>query len=101
RITDFVGIDRNSQENPHGFVPHSRIVSRRECLELAPGVWEEGLTGGAIWHDAQVYNSERLTLSFLLSADEEGAAVANYVEVTGFLKAGDRLVGAEAKDVLS
>lgn len=48
-----------------------------------------------------MHNSERLTLSFLLCADRAGAAVANYVEVTGFLKSGNRVMGVRARDVLT
>jgi glycerol-3-phosphate dehydrogenase len=48
-----------------------------------------------------MYNSERLTLSFLLSADKAGASVANYVEVKGFLKNGNQVTGVRARDRLT
>ena len=47
-----------------------------------------------------MYNSERLILSILRSASEAGADVANYVEVTGFIREGDHARGVKARDVL-
>lgn len=100
-INDLVGFDRNCLEDPQKYIPRGRVISKNECLRLIPGVDERNLTGGAIWYDCQMYNSERLTLSFLLSAVKVGADVANYVEVTGFLKNANSVTGVTAKDVLT
>ena len=67
--------------------PEDRIISRDECLRIAPGLSPKGLTGAAIWYDGLFLNTERLTLAFVHSADQKGAVVANYTEVTSFLKA--------------
>ena len=40
---------------------------------MAPGLRSEGLTGGVLYYDAQMHSSDRLTLSFVLSAAEEQA----------------------------
>ncbi|GFP33147.1 glycerol-3-phosphate dehydrogenase, partial [Candidatus Hakubella thermalkaliphila] len=56
--------------------------------------------GGALWYDCQAYNSERLLLSFLHSAVQAGAELANYVEVTGFIWEGGRIAGVKAQDIL-
>jgi glycerol-3-phosphate dehydrogenase len=82
-------------------MPRSHTISKGEVLRLAPGIDEKGLTGGAVFYDAQVYNSERLIISILRAADKAGLSLANYVEVTGFLKRGDRVSGIEVKDVLT
>lgn len=101
-VNDLVSLDRNAGlEDPAQRIPACRLVSRDECLRLAPGLREEGLTGGAVWHDGQMYHSERLTLAFVRSADEAGAVVANYVRVTGFLRDGNRITGVTAQDVLT
>ncbi len=101
-VNDLVGLDRNAGlDDPARRIPACRLVSREECLRLAPGLREEGVTGGAVWHDGQMYHSERLTLAFVRSADEAGAAVANYVRVTGFLRDGSRITGVTAQDVLT
>jgi len=61
----------------------------------------EGLTAGAVFYDAQMYNSERLTLSFGLSAAEQGAVLANYVDVTGFATKDGQIQAVQARDRLS
>jgi glycerol-3-phosphate dehydrogenase len=100
-LYDVAGFDRNRGIEPRRHLPWGRTVSRDECLLLLPGLTADGLSGGAIWYDCQMYNSERLTLSFILSAEQRGAAVANYVKATSFLRQGDRIVGIHARDELS
>jgi glycerol-3-phosphate dehydrogenase len=101
KLNDLIGFDRNRFPDPAKHLPPSRIVSREECLALLPGLPREGITGGAIWHDGQMYSSERLTLSFVLSAEKQGACPANYVEATRLLREGDRVSGVKATDHLS
>ncbi len=100
-INDLVSFDRNRLDDPEKHIPRGRVISRKEVMQLVPDIDGRDLTGGAIFHDAQVYNSERLVLSFLRSAAKAGADLANYVEVTGFLKEGDRIIGVNAKDILT
>ncbi|HEX6385862.1 MAG TPA: glycerol-3-phosphate dehydrogenase/oxidase [Anaerolineae bacterium] len=101
RLNDLFGLDRNWRSDPQKMLPNGRILSRAECLQLLPGLNDASVSGGVLWHDAQMYNSERLLLSFLLSATEAGAQVANYVAVTDFLQEGRRVVGARARDELT
>ena len=42
------------------------IVSRDECLRLNPLIDPDGVTGGAVWHDYQMHNTDRMTFSFVL-----------------------------------
>ena len=100
-INDLVGFDRNRLVDPGKHIPRGRTITHEECLALAPGLYEEGLTGGAIFYDAQVYNSERLILSFIHSAVKAGAEAANYAEVTGFLGTAAHVKGVMIKDTLS
>jgi glycerol-3-phosphate dehydrogenase len=97
--SDLIAFDRNRGLAPDHAIPGSRRLSRDEVLALIPGVERRGLTGGAQWHDAQVVSSERLVMAFLLEASREGAAVANYVEVTGFRRDGGRITGVVARDL--
>jgi len=100
-VNDLIGFDRNRMiKDPKKQIPRGRVISREECLRLFPGVDEKGLTGGAIWYDCQMYNSERLLISVLRSAEEKGAQIANYVEVVGFLSYGNRIQGVRAIDRL-
>lgn len=100
KIFDLVSFDRNKLNDPQKHIPSGKMISKKECLQLIPSLPEEGLTGGAIWYDAQAYNTERMILSFIDSAEKTGADVANYVEVIGFLKDGNCVNGIKARDLL-
>ncbi|NUO79936.1 FAD-dependent oxidoreductase, partial [candidate division KSB1 bacterium] len=100
-MNDLVGFDRNGLQDSQKFLPAGRVISKRECLELIPGIDEQNLTGGAVWYDCQVYNSERMLLSYLHSAARNGAQLANYVEAAGFLVKDKRVLGVKARDTLS
>ncbi|MGE5444015.1 MAG: FAD-dependent oxidoreductase, partial [Ignavibacteriales bacterium] len=100
-IYDLIGFDRNQIKDPEKHIPRGSIISNDECLRLFPGINKEGLTGGAIWYDCQMYNSERMLLSILRSAEKAGADLANYLEVIGFLKYENRITGVKARDVFT
>jgi glycerol-3-phosphate dehydrogenase len=99
-INDLVSFDRNRLRDPQKHIPRGRVISKQSCLRHLPGLDSQGLTGGALFYDAQVYHSERLILAFLHSAAQAGAVLANYVEATGFRLDGDRIRGVHARDVL-
>ena len=99
-LNDFFARDRNDLPDPSKHLPASRVISRDECLEHNPWLDPLGVTGAMIWHDCQMYNTDRVNLSFLLSATDAGAVAANYVEARSFLRSGDRVVGISARDVL-
>jgi len=100
-VNDLIGFDHKRPDPSPQRIPQSHTISKGELLQLVPGIYQKELTGGAVFYDAQVYNSERLLLSFLRSAEKAGAEVANYVEVTGFLQQGDSVVGVKARDALA
>jgi glycerol-3-phosphate dehydrogenase len=94
--------DRNRGiEDEQRQIPPGHIISREECLRLAPGLDPTGITGGAIWYDGSLSDPARLTLDFVRSAAEMGACVANYVEATGFVRKGSAVTGVNATDVIT
>jgi glycerol-3-phosphate dehydrogenase len=98
-INDAVARDRNQGlPDPGTHLPASRIVSRDEALRLNPVVAPDGVTGGAVWYDYQMQSTDRVTLSFLLSAVDAGACAANYVQATRFLQEHGRVTGVMAED---
>ena len=99
-MNDAIGWDRNQELPPDKHLPPGRSLGPDECLALAPGLERTGLTGGALWYDAQMHNSDRMTLSFVLSAAAEGAHVANFVEGTDLLRDANRIIGVQARDRL-
>ncbi len=100
-INDMIGFDRNQLDDPQKHLPAGTCVSTDECLRLAPGISDEGLTGGAICYDAQLSSSERLIMSIAQSGAYAGVDLCNYVEVTGGIWDQGELKGVEAKDILT
>jgi glycerol-3-phosphate dehydrogenase len=101
-VSDAVASDRNEGlSDPGTHLPGSRIVSREEALRLNPVIAPEGVTGGAVWYDYQMQSTDRVTLSFLLSAVEAGAVAANYVQALQFLQQDGRITGVRVEDRLT
>lgn len=101
-INDAVARDRNEGlSDPGMHLPNGRIVSREEALRLNPIVAPEGVTGGAIWYDYQMISTDRVTLSFLLSAVDAGACAVNYLQATRFLQQNGRVTGVRVEDRLT
>lgn len=96
---DVISCDRHrGLDDPAKRIPAGRMISAAECLERLPGLRAEGLTGAGLFHDAQMYSSERLTLAFARSAAANGAALANYVEAVGFAGDATRLRAVRVRD---
>lgn len=97
-VNDLLSADRNRHLPPERQLPPGRLLSPTETLELAPELPQAGLSGGALYHDAQVQSSERLLVAMLRAADECGALVANHAELTGLLVERGRVRGARLRD---
>ena len=86
---DYLSFDRNQLDDPEKDLFDGMIVSQRELSRILPGYDVSTSTGAAVWYDAQIYNSERLLLEFIISAVQIGAEAANYVEAISFLQQGN------------
>jgi glycerol-3-phosphate dehydrogenase len=86
--------------DPERRIARHQVLSRRDALALEPGLEPRGLTGGVRYEECHLYSSERMTLAVVQAAAAAGAVVANYVEVSGFLCAGERISGVRARDRL-
>jgi glycerol-3-phosphate dehydrogenase len=101
-LYDLLAADRNrGVRDPGRRIPAVRTVSREACLRLAPDIEARRLTGGVLFHDAQMYSPPRLGLAFVRSAVEAGASAANYVAATGFLRSPAGVAGVTARDRLT
>ncbi len=100
-LGDLVGLRRNAGVAAERRIPRGRLLSRADTLARCPGIESAGLTGGALWWDAQSSSTERLLLAFLRTALANGAAAANHAYVTGFLRDGARIAGVRARDELT
>lgn len=99
RLHDLVGRRRNEGLDPERRIPPSRMLSVREVRKIVPALATQGLSGGALWFDAQVTHSERLVMAFCHAAADAGAALANYAAATGLLRSGRKVTGLRVRDV--
>ena len=99
-LNDLVAHDRNEGVDPALHLGRGRVVDEAEVRRLIPGLAPGSVTGGATWVDGQMYNADRVVLSFIQSAVSAGAVAANYVAATGFLREGSRVVGVTARDTI-
>lgn len=82
-------------------IQRHRRVSREEALELAPQLDPRGLKGALIYYDGRT-NDSRLVVEVLKSANAHGAAIANYVRLSGFTTDPQgKIAGAHLHDELA
>ena len=98
RVYDLFSPDRHWFKDAARRIPDSYMISKEEVLRIAPDLNSKNLTGGAVWYEGQMHNTERLLLAYMRSAAERNASLANYAEVVGFLKSGDAVTGVQVKD---
>ena len=100
RLNDLLARDRNDLPDPSKHLPASRIVSREECLRLAPWLDPDGVTGAIEWHDAQFSNSSRAELAFIRTAVRHGLEAANHVQAVGLIRQDEgRVAGVMAQSL--
>ncbi|OIV39270.1 glycerol-3-phosphate dehydrogenase [Mangrovactinospora gilvigrisea] len=79
-------------------MPHHRHLTRRHALRVAPCLKKDAMVGAVQYYDAQV-DDARYCMSLVRTAAAYGALVANRAEVVGFLREGERVVGARVHDL--
>ncbi|MBS43352.1 MAG: glycerol-3-phosphate dehydrogenase [Nocardioides sp.] len=79
-------------------LPKHRHLTRRGVARIAPDFKSEEIAGAIQYYDAQV-DDARLVLAAARTAAGHGAHVATRVQVTGFLREGERVVGVTARDL--
>ncbi|KRV46850.1 glycerol-3-phosphate dehydrogenase [Wenjunlia vitaminophila] len=85
----------------HGYsrgLPRHRHLSRRRALRVAPCLRRDALVGAVQYHDAEV-DDARFVATVVRTAASYGAHVANRAKVVGFLREGERVVGARVHDL--
>jgi glycerol-3-phosphate dehydrogenase len=79
-------------------VPHHRHLSRTQVLRSMPSLAKDAFTGGMTYYDAQV-DDARYVSSLVRTAAAYGAHAASRIRIEGFIKVGERVVGAHAHDI--
>jgi len=78
----------------------SKGVNPKKALQLFPMLKSKNLKGGVIYSDGQ-FDDARMNVAIAMTAFEQGAAIANHVEVKELLKGDGKLCGAHVLDRLS
>ena len=94
-------LGRNRHLKPNRKLPNSRVLSKQACLELSPEVDQSGLTGGALWYDAQVEHADRAIMQIAEHASELGAVVCNHIKVVSLIWSQNSVVGAKVRDEIT
>lgn len=79
-------------------MPAHRHLTRTGALRLVPALRSDVLRGAIRYYDAQI-DDARHTMEIARTAASHGAAIATSARVTGFLREGERVVGAEVTDL--
>ncbi|SEL07656.1 glycerol-3-phosphate dehydrogenase/oxidase [Streptacidiphilus jiangxiensis] len=93
--------DAMSVSSGHGRgLPLHKHLSRRQALRQAPSLRKDALVGAVQYWDAQM-DDARFVTTLVRTAASYGAHVANRARVIGFLREGERVVGARVDDLES
>jgi glycerol-3-phosphate dehydrogenase len=76
----------------------SKILSRKETIQLIPNIEPEGLRGGVIYYDGQ-FDDSRLAINLAQSVIEHGGTVLNYMKVIQLSKKNGFINGVIAVDM--
>lgn len=79
-------------------VPKHKHIFRKELARIAPDIKTDELHGAIRYYDCQV-DDARLVMTIARTAANNGAQIATRCKVTGFLRDGDRVIGATALDL--
>ena len=91
--------DAMSVAGGHGRgLPVHRHLSRRQALRQAPCLRRDALVGAVQYYDAQM-DDARFVTTLVRTAASYGALAANRAKVVGFLREGERVVGARVHDL--
>lgn len=75
----------------------SQLLSRDSTLERLPSIKLAGLRGGILYHDGQ-FDDARYAIALLRTLQDLGGAAVNYVEATGLIERGGKVIGVRARD---
>ncbi|GAA1568099.1 glycerol-3-phosphate dehydrogenase/oxidase [Kribbella hippodromi] len=90
----FLGGDilRTFARTSDDYLPHSRRVSSAEILRYAPTLRPEGMRGGFLTWDGQLYDDARLVVAIARTAAQYGARILTHVAATDVTGRGAVLV---------
>ena len=87
--------------SPRKVSPWHSSFSERELQRFEPSISTDRLRAAFLYHDAQVWSPERLTLEYLAQARASGADLRNHAAVDFIIVDGGRARGVDFHDVLT
>lgn len=81
-------------------LPPIKSISAQE-LNAVCDLSNEDHTGGVVFYERHMLDSERMVLAIIQTAQESGAQVHNYVSAQDFTSQDDRVTGVRCRDELS
>jgi glycerol-3-phosphate dehydrogenase len=91
--------DAMSVSSGHGRgLPTHRHLTRKHALRVAPALRKDALVGALQYYDAQMDDARYVT-TLVRTALAYGAHAVNRARVVGFLREGERVVGARVRDL--
>ena len=87
--------------SPRKVSPWHSSFSERELQRFEPSISTDGLRAAFLYHDAQVWSPERLTLEYLAQARASGADLRNHAAVDYIIVDAGRARGVDFHDVLT
>jgi len=100
-LNDLISMDRKYIFEDGYKRGRGRIVSEEEYDRMFGLKMDRNINGAALWYDALVQDTERLTITCVNDAFEYGACIANYVSFKNLKVKKDRVAGALAADSLT
>ena len=98
---DLLSFGRNSGMDVMQRLPSYRSLNIAQSLGLMPHLDQEDMTGGMIYHDAQMLSPERLCLAMVRTAMQAGAVAVNYAQAVDIQSDNGRVSGVKVKARLS
>ena len=87
--------------SPRKVSPWHSSFSERALQRFEPSVSTDNLKAAFLYHDAQVWSPERLTLEYLAQARASGADLRNHASVDYIIVDGGKARGVDFHDVLT
>ncbi|MFT7525353.1 MAG: glycerol-3-phosphate dehydrogenase [Arenicella sp.] len=100
RMFECLGMGRNKRLEAASRLRRGNILSKQECIDAAPSVPREKLTGGALWYDAQVEFADLAVLQLAQQTHQLGGVIASYVKATDIQVNDGKVSGVIAHDLL-
>lgn len=101
KLYETLGYGRNKTIPTERQIPNGKVISKKQCLEIAPDIDQTGLRGGAIWYDAQIEDPDKAVIQIAQHAAEHGAQIASYVRAEQILVDNQKIRGLQATDMLT